>query len=212
MYFPIDGLIQKSVFHTMTKRAFDILLSVIALIVLSPLLLIISMFVLFSSRGGILFMQTRVGKKGKDFTLLKFRTMEKGSDKKGLLTIGKSDNRITKPGRWLRKYKLDELPQLFNILTGNMSFVGPRPEVRKYVNLYSPDQMKVLSVKPGLTDYASLEYLNESEILNSFSDPEKAYINQIMPDKLVLNLRYIEEQGFLNDLKIMVRTVRQIIS
>jgi len=212
MYFPIDGLIQKSVFHTMTKRAFDILLSVIALIVLSPLLLIISMFVLFSSRGGILFMQTRVGKKGKDFTLLKFRTMEKDSDKKGLLTIGKSDNRITKPGRWLRKYKLDELPQLFNILTGNMSFVGPRPEVRKYVNLYSPDQMKVLSVKPGLTDYASLEYLNESEILNSFSDPEKAYINQIMPDKLVLNLRYIEEQGFLNDLKIMVRTVRQIIS
>ncbi|MBM3435817.1 MAG: sugar transferase [Bacteroidetes bacterium] len=196
----------------MTKRAFDILLSVIALIVLSPLLLIISMFVLFSSRGGILFMQTRVGKKGKDFTLLKFRTMEKDSDKKGLLTIGKSDNRITKPGRWLRKYKLDELPQLFNILTGNMSFVGPRPEVRKYVNLYSPDQMKVLSVKPGLTDYASLEYLNESEILNSFSDPEKAYINQIMPDKLVLNLRYIEEQGFLNDLKIMVRTVRQIIS
>jgi lipopolysaccharide/colanic/teichoic acid biosynthesis glycosyltransferase len=192
------------------KRVFDIVISFLGLLVLSPLFLFISISVAATSRGGIFYCQIRVGKNGKDFRLIKFRTMKTGSDTKGLLTIGSSDNRITSVGRWLRKLKMDELPQFFNILTGKMSFVGPRPEVRKYVDLYTPEQMKVLEVKPGLTDYASLEYFNESDVLHSFTDPEIAYINRIMPDKLALNLKYIREAGFRNDLMIIARTIRQI--
>lgn len=196
----------------MMKRAFDIFFSILALIVLSPLFVIISILIVLDSKGGSFFFQRRVGKNNKDFTLIKFRTMVKESDAKGLLTIGENDSRITKTGSRLRKYKMDELPQLINILKGEMSFVGPRPEVRKYVDLYTPFQLKVLSIKPGLTDYASLEYINESDLLQSFSDPEKVYIEKIMPDKLALNLQYINEQGFLNDLKIIGKTIRQIFS
>ncbi len=129
-----------------------------------------------------------------------------------MLTIGEQDHRITKTGRWLRKYKLDELPQLINILKGEMSFVGPRPEVRKYVDLYSPEQAIVLSVRPGLTDYASLEYINENQILSTFSDPEKAYVEIIMPAKLLLNLKYISEQGMITDVEIIFKTLRKIAS
>ncbi len=194
------------------KRAFDILFSLFALIVLFPLFVVISTLIILDSKGSIFFIQKRVGKDNRDFTLIKFRTMLKESEAKGLLTVGEKDIRITKAGNWLRKYKMDELPQLINILKGEMSFVGPRPEVRKYVELYSPAQLKVLSVKPGLTDYASLEYIKESELLKSFSDPEIAYIDKIMPDKLALNLQYINEQGFWNDLKIIGKTIRQIFS
>jgi lipopolysaccharide/colanic/teichoic acid biosynthesis glycosyltransferase len=196
----------------MMKRAFDILFSLFALIVLFPLFVVISTLIILDSKGSIFFIQKRVGKDNRDFTLIKFRTMLKESEAKGLLTVGEKDIRITKAGNWLRKYKMDELPQLINILKGEMSFVGPRPEVRKYVELYSPAQLKVLSVKPGLTDYASLEYIKESELLKSFSDPEIAYIDKIMPDKLALNLQYINEQGFWNDLKIIGKTIRQIFS
>lgn len=191
----------------MLKRLFDLFFSIIGLIALSPLFLIFSILILVDSRGGVFYIQQRVGKDKKNFKLFKFRTMTSNSDKQGLLTIGNKDSRITNVGKWLRNYKLDELPQLVNILTGDMSFVGPRPEVRKYVDMYNYGQLKVLEIKPGLTDYASLKYINESEILASYSDPEKAYIEKIMPEKLALNLQYIKEQSFLTDIKILAKTV-----
>lgn len=194
----------------MTKRLFDLLFSFLGMVVLSPLFLIVSLFIISDSRGGVFYCQKRVGKNNKDFNLIKFRTMMTGADNKGLLTIGEQDQRITKTGRWLRKYKLDELPQLINILKGEMSFVGPRPEVRKYVDLYSPEQAIVLSVRPGLTDYASLEYINENQVLSTYSDPEKAYVEIIMPAKLLLNLKYIRQRGMITDLEIIFKTLRKI--
>jgi lipopolysaccharide/colanic/teichoic acid biosynthesis glycosyltransferase len=192
------------------KRLFDIFYSLIGIIVLSPFLIIISLLVGLGSKGGIFYIQTRVGKNGKDFSLFKFRTMHTGSDKKGLLTVGARDNRITSIGYFLRKYKLDELPQLFNVLSGSMSLVGPRPEVRKYVEMYNDEQKKVLDVKPGITDYASIEYVNENEILAKSENPEETYIREIMPDKLQLNLKYIREKSSLTDLKIIFRTFAKI--
>ncbi len=194
----------------MVKRLFDLLFSVLGLIFLSPLFIILSIIIVVDSKGGVFYFQQRVGKNNKDFGLIKFRTMGEKSDKAGLLTIGAEDNRITKSGKWLRKYKIDELPQLYNILKGEMSFVGPRPEVRKYVDLYNYSQLKVLSIKPGLTDYASMKYINESEILATFSDPEKIYIEKIMPEKLVLNLKYIKEQGFFTDFNILFKTMVKV--
>ena len=138
--------------------------------------------------------------------------MQTGADKKGLLTVGSKDSRVTRIGYYLRKYKLDELPQLFNVLFGSMSLVGPRPEVRKYVDLYNQEQQQVLSVKPGITDYASIEYANENEILAKAQNPEQTYINEIMPHKLLLNLKYIHEQGFVTDIKIIFRTIGKIVS
>jgi len=196
----------------MLKQLFDLLFSGLGLIILSPLYILLSVFIVIDSKGGVFYLQKRVGKNNKDFRLIKFRTMRINADKAGLLTIGGNDSRITKIGFWLRKYKLDELPQLFNILKGEMSFVGPRPEVRKYVDLYNYGQMKVLTVKPGLTDYASLKYISESEILATFDDPEKGYIEKIMPEKLALNLLYIKEQGFITDIKILIRTVSRIFN
>ena len=194
------------------KRLFDIIASLIGIIILSPVLLLISLFIVFESGFPILYRQKRVGKDNKDFFLLKFRSMNKGADKKGLLTIGEKDSRITRVGYYLRKYKLDELPQLLNVLTGNMSIVGPRPEVRKYVDLYSDDQKKVLSVKPGITDYASMEYTNENEILAKSTEPEQLYIQEVMPKKLFLNQKYIQEMGLMTDIKIVFRTISKIIS
>ncbi len=196
----------------MIKRLFDIIFSACLLIVLSPLFLILSLWILFDSKGPVIYRQKRVGKNNVDFTLLKFRTMVPQSDDKGLITVGMKDNRITRAGIFLRRYKLDELPQLINIFVGSMSFVGPRPEVRKYVELYSGEQRKVLSVKPGLTDYASLAYVKENEILESYPDPEKAYISIIMPAKLDLNLKYIREQSLSTDLKILYKTIGKILS
>ncbi len=192
------------------KRFFDILSSLLALIILFPFLLIISIFILFSGKGGVFYLQTRLGKDGKQFKMIKFRTMVKDADKKGLLTVGVRDPRITRVGYFLRKTKLDEFPQLINVLTGDMSVVGPRPEVPKYVALYSAEQRKVLSVKPGLTDYASIEYINEDEVLGRYENPEQAYITEIMPAKLALNLKYIQEQSMGTDLKIILRTIGKI--
>ncbi|OQX80217.1 MAG: glycosyl transferase [Bacteroidetes bacterium 4484_249] len=194
------------------KRLFDILFSLIGLIFLSPFFLIISLIIVFGSKGGVFYFQKRVGKNNRDFRLIKFRTMFSKSENQGLLTIGDKDSRITKAGIWLRKYKIDELPQLLNILKGEMSFVGPRPEVRKYVDLYNERQKTVLDVKPGLSDYASLEYINESEILSGFSDPEKAYVEKIMPAKLELNLKYIREQGLITDTKILYKTLASVFN
>lgn len=159
----------------------------------------------------IFYLQTRVGKNGKDFKLFKFRTMGKDADKKGLLTVGGRDPRVTKIGYYLRKYKLDELPQLFNVLFGSMSLVGPRPEVRKFVDMYTEEQQQVLSVKPGITDFASLEFIKENEILAKSSNPEETYINEVMPQKLTLNQKYIQQQSFLVDIKIIFNTLLKIV-
>lgn len=195
----------------MAKRFFDLIFSIIGLVVLSPLLLVISLLIAIGSKGGVFYLQKRVGLTNKDFYIIKFRTMYSGSDKKGLLTIGDQDSRITKTGKWLRKYKLDELPQFINILKGDMSFVGPRPEVRKYVDLYTPEQQLVLTVRPGLTDFASLKYINENEILSSYPDPEKAYVEIIMPAKLALNLSYIKERNLVMDFVIILKTISRIV-
>lgn len=193
------------------KRFFDISLSFCGLIILLPLFIVISVWIILDSRGPVFFRQLRVGKNGNDFVLYKFRTMYRKAEKKGLLTVGSGDSRITKAGRFLRKYKLDELPQLFNVLIGNMSMVGPRPEVRKYVNLYSEEQKGVLLVKPGITDEASIVYKNENDILSQCDNPEETYIKTIMPHKIELNMKYIRQPSFANYIRITFRTLKQIV-
>lgn len=195
----------------MKTRFFDLIFTIPGLIILSPLLLIIYVLVIFDSKGGGFYLQKRVGRNNKDFNLFKFRTMELGSDAKGLLTIGGNDSRITKIGVFLRKYKLDELPQLFNVLNGSMSLVGPRPEVSKYVSLYNEEQLKVLSIKPGITDYASLQYFSENELLAKSNNPEQTYINEIMPEKLRLNLLYIKNKNIKTDFLIILKTIGRIL-
>ncbi len=195
----------------MLKRLFDIIASLCGLLILSPLLILIALFIVLGSGFPVFYLQNRVGKNNQDFKLFKFRTMRKDSDKKGLLTVGGRDPRVTGIGYYLRKYKLDELPQLLNVLFGTMSLVGPRPEVRKYVNLYTTEQQKVLQAKPGITDYASIEYFSENELLAQSDNPEKTYIEEIMPAKLKLNQRYISEQGILTDIKIIFKTIAKII-
>jgi lipopolysaccharide/colanic/teichoic acid biosynthesis glycosyltransferase len=194
----------------MIKRIFDIASSFFFLILLFPLFIFFAIWIMFDSKGGVFYSQARVGRNNRDFKMLKFRSMRPGSDVKGLLTIGGRDPRITSAGYFLRKTKLDELPQLINIIKGDMSVVGPRPEVRKYVALYTAEQMSVLKVRPGLTDYASMEYIDESILLGESPDPEKTYIDTIMPAKLQLNLRYIRERSFGKDLRIIFKTISKI--
>ncbi len=196
----------------MFKRLFDIAISLFFLIVLSPLFILLGIIIKSDSYGPVLFLQQRVGLNNIDFAIFKFRTMHTDADKRGLLTIGGRDPRVTKVGYLLRKYKFDELPQLINVVIGNMSLVGPRPEVRKYVSLYNQEQLRVLSIKPGITDYASIEYSNENELLSQSENPEATYIEKIMPAKLVLNLKYINEQSFFTDIKIMWKTILKIIN
>lgn len=189
------------------KRLFDIVCSFLGLVFLSWLFVIVALWVGLSSKGGVFYRQRRVGRFGKDFTLWKFRSMRVNSDTKGLLTVGGRDSRITKAGVFIRKYKLDELPQLFNVLKGDMSFVGPRPEVRKYVDLYTEEQMRVLSVRPGITSPASIKYRNENDILARENDPEKYYIDVIMQDKLAIGLDYIDHQSMITDIKLIFQTI-----
>lgn len=196
----------------MVKRIFDLTSSLIGIILLSPLFLLISILIKIDSRGPIFYLQSRVGRYNKDFKLIKFRTMKPGSDKKGLLTVGNNDQRITNVGYYLRKYKIDELPQLINVLIKDMSVVGPRPEVRKYVDLYSQEQLKVLSVKPGITDLASIHYSDENSLLDGQTNPEQFYIKTILQDKLKLNLEYVNNNNLLKDIKIILLTVRKIWS
>ncbi|AIL47052.1 sugar transferase [Elizabethkingia anophelis] len=194
------------------KRFFDIVFSLMGIFILIPVYIIIAIMISFDSKGGIIYRQTRTGKNGKPFGVMKFRTMHPGSFAKGAITIGDRDPRVTNVGFYLRKYKLDELPQLFNVLIGDMSFVGPRPEVEKYTNLYNENQKEVLSVRPGITDYASIKYRNESEILAQSSDPEKTYIEVIMPEKLNINLAYIKDNNIFKDVKIIFETFVAIVS
>lgn len=193
--------------NILIKRLFDLLVSFIGIIILSPILIIIATSIKIDSRGKVLFLQKRVGQHGKIFNIYKFRTMVTDAEKLGKqITVGK-DKRITRIGSFLRKYKLDELPQLFNVLKGEMSFVGPRPEVPNYVRLYNEMEKKVLSVKPGITDFASIKYRNENEILGKVSNPEEYYINVIMKNKLELNLRYIDKNNIFLDIKIILETL-----
>lgn len=195
----------------MGKRLFDILSSGIGLILLSPLFLIIAVWIKLDSKGSIFYLQERIGKGGIPFRIYKFRTMVTDADKKGLLTVGNRDPRVTSIGYYLRRYKLDELPQLINVFKGDMSIVGPRPEVPKYVRLYSASQREVLSVKPGITDLASIKFRNENEILSAQEDSESYYIEHVMPEKLNYNMEYIQHQNFLYDLKVILMTFKAIL-
>lgn len=191
-------------------RFFDIIFSGIGLIVLSPLFLIIYLLIRCESKGGGFYAQERIGKDGKPFKLYKFRSMRTGADKGSLITIGGHDSRITKMGYFIRKYKIDELPQLWNVFIGDMSLVGPRPEVEKYTRLYTEEQKKVLSVRPGITDWASIEYVDENVILGQAEEPDKAYIEKIMPDKIRYNMKWIENQGVMEYFKIIFSTFFKI--
>ena len=193
------------------KRLFDICFSLALIIVLLPLAIIVSLWIVFDDFGSPFFVQQRVGLGGKNFGLLKFRSMKKNAELQGQLTVGMKDNRITRSGYVIRKYKIDELPQLINVFLGEMSVVGPRPEVPKYVLLYNEEQQNVLSIKPGITDFASIEYVRENELLIASSNPEKTYIEEIMPAKLALNLKYLREQSFLTDMKIILQTIKAIL-
>jgi lipopolysaccharide/colanic/teichoic acid biosynthesis glycosyltransferase len=193
------------------KRIFDLFVSITILLFLLPFGIIISILIVVSSRGGIFYRQQRVGKNGVEFGLLKFRTMKPNSDKLGQLTVGMRDPRITKIGYFLRKTKMDEFPQFLNVINGEMSIVGPRPEVQEYVDLYSEVQRRILSIKPGITDYASLEYFEENRILGESTNPRETYIHEIMPAKLLLNEKYLANPTVGHDIQIMWKTFRKMI-
>ena len=192
-------------------RFFDIIFSIIGLVILSPIFIVLYLLIRIESKGGGFYSQERIGKNGKPFKLYKFRSMRIGSDKKGLITIGEKDNRITKTGFILRKYKLDELPQLWNVFIGDMSLVGPRPEVKKYTDLYTEEQKQVLHVRPGITDWASIKYVDENKILGESKTPDEAYVNLIMPNKIKLNMVYIQHQTLGEYFKIIFTTFKEIV-
>lgn len=197
--------------YRFSKRCFDIFFSLLGIIFLLLLFFFVAIAIKCSSKGPVLFKQERVGKNGKTFKIWKFRSMVVDAEAKGRQITTDGDNRITKVGKFIRKTKIDELPQLFNVLSGKMSFVGPRPEVPRYVALYTEEQRKVLSVKPGITDLASIEYRNENDLLKEAEDPDKKYIEEIMPAKLELNLKYIEKAGFFYDIGLIFKTVFKVI-
>jgi len=193
------------------KRLFDVVFSCVVLLVLFPVGIILSLLIVIESRGGAFFKQERVGRYGKPFFIYKFRSMRLGAEKQGKLTIGVRDQRITRVGYFLRKFKLDEFPQFYNVLKGDMSIVGPRPEVKEYVAQYTSDQLTVLNVKPGITDYASLAFFKENELLAKSENPNKTYLEEIMPAKLALNKKYLLHRTFGQDMKIIWQTLRKIL-
>lgn len=198
--------------YLITKRIIDVLVAGISLMLLSPVFLLIAIAVKADSRGPVFYLQKRVGLNRRIFSIIKFRTMHTGADRRGLLTVGYHDNRITRTGKFLRRFKLDELPQLINVLTGDMSLVGPRPEVEKYVNLYNAEQLKVLEAKPGITDPVSISFFDENDLLAGYDNPEEGYINEVMPEKLRLNLAYINQRNISSDLMILFKTIVRIFS
>ena len=191
-------------------RIFDILLATLGLVILSPLLIFVYVAIVLESRGGGFYRQERTGRYGKPFRLIKFRSMNVNADKHGLITVGGHDNRITRVGYYIRKYKIDELPQLINVVKGDMSIVGPRPEVKKYTDLYTEEQRKILDIRPGITDYASIKYVDENEIWGTSDNPERTYIEHIMPDKIKLNMIYISQNGIKEYFKIIFLTLTNI--
>lgn len=194
------------------KRLFDIVASGFGLLVLSPLLLILAIWIKLDSAGPIFYRQVRVGRGNKDFRIFKFRSMRVGSDKGSLVTIGGRDPRVTRSGYYIRKYKFDELPQLINVLLGDMSIVGPRPEVRHYVDYWTPEQMHVLDVRPGITDPASIRFRNENELMAAADDPQSYYIHVIMQEKIKLYLEYVQNASFWYDIKLIFQTFRVIVT
>lgn len=198
-------------FLIMMKRAFDILASGLGLLILSPLFAILAIWIKLDSKGPVFYRQVRVGKGNKDFRLFKFRSMRPDSDKHGLITVGGRDPRVTRSGYYIRKYKLDEFPQLINVFIGDMSLVGPRPEVRKYVEMYSPEQMRVLNVRPGITSFASIRYRNENDILAAVENPDKTYIEQVMPDKLAIDLEYVRKANLWIDIKLILSSFVEVM-
>ena len=207
----IAAVLEKRKLQLALKRLMDIVISGGALLVLWPVLLIVAIAIKIDDPGPVFYRQVRVGKGGKEFRIYKFRTMVVDADKKGLqITVGK-DNRITRMGAFLRKTKLDELAQLLNVFKGEMSFVGPRPEVPKYVAMYAPYQRQVLLVRPGITDYASIAYRNENDLLEGAADPERMYIDKIMPDKIELNMKYLHEISPLADIRLIFSTIIAVI-
>lgn len=194
------------------KRLFDIFASGLGLLFLSPLFLILAIWIKLDSTGPVFYRQVRVGRGNKDFRIFKFRSMRVGADKQGLITVGGHDPRITRSGYFIRKYKLDEFPQLINVFIGDMSLVGPRPEVRKYVDMYTPEQMHVLDVRPGVTSLASIRYRNENELLDKAEDPDQFYIDVVMQDKLAIDLEYVEHASFWYDIKLIFQTFWEIVS
>jgi lipopolysaccharide/colanic/teichoic acid biosynthesis glycosyltransferase len=193
------------------KRLFDILFSLFILLFFLPFGIVLSVLIILESKGGVFYKQERIGKNGIPFYLLKFRSMRTDADKLGKLTVGMRDPRITRIGYFIRKFKLDEFPQFINVLKGEMSIVGPRPDVKEFVDLYTAEQRTILLVKPGITDYASLEYFEESDLLAKSSDPEKTYIEEIMPAKIRLNQKYIVNSTLFVDLKIIFLTAKRIL-
>lgn len=193
------------------KRLFDVIASGLAFIVLSPLFLFIAIWIKLDSKGPVFYRQVRVGRYNKDFRIFKFRSMRVGSDKGSLVTIGGHDPRITRSGYFIRKFKLDELPQLINVIVGDMSLVGPRPEVRHYVDYWTPEQMHVLDVRPGITDPASIKFHNENELMEKAEDPEKYYIEVIMQEKIKLYLEYVAKHSLWYDLGLIFKTFQVII-
>lgn len=193
------------------KRIFDFVAALCCMLILLPLLPVIAILIVLDSPGGVFFKQPRVGKNKRLFLLYKFRTMRVNAEKSGQLTIGQRDSRVTAIGFWLRKYKIDEFPQLFNVLIGDMSIVGPRPEVEKYVNLYSSEESKILDVKPGITDCASINHFNESDLLSAAKDPEGTYIKEIMPLKIKQSLAYINQRSFTKDLAVIAQTLKRCV-
>lgn len=194
------------------KRLFDIVASGLGLIVLSPLFIVLAIWIKLDSKGPVFYRQVRVGYKNKDFRIFKFRSMRVGADKGSLVTIGGHDPRVTKSGYFIRKFKFDELPQLINVFLGDMSLVGPRPEVRHYVDYWTPEQMHVLDVRPGITDPASIKFRNENELMEQAEDPEKYYIEVIMQEKIKLYLEYVEKHSFLYDIGLIFKTFWVIVS
>ena len=194
------------------KRLFDIFASGLGLFFLSPLFLILAIWIKLDSKGPVFYRQVRVGRGNKDFRIFKFRSMRVGADKQGLITVGGHDPRITRSGYFIRKYKLDEFPQLINVFIGDMSLVGPRPEVRKYVDMYTPEQMHVLDVRPGVTSLASIRYRNENELLDKAEDPDQFYIDVVMQDKLAIDLEYVKNASFWYDIKLIFQTFWEIVS
>lgn len=193
------------------KRLFDIIASGLGLIVLSPLFAVLAVWIKCDSKGPVFYRQVRVGRNNRDFRIYKFRSMRPDSDKLGLITVGGRDPRVTRSGYYIRKYKLDEFPQLINVFIGDMSLVGPRPEVRKYVDMYTPEQMRVLSVRPGITSLASLRYRNENELLAQAEDPDRCYVEKVMPDKLAIDLEYVPKANLLTDIRLIFATIASIV-
>lgn len=193
------------------KRLFDTIVSLVILTLFLPFGILLALAIALESRGGVFYRQERIGKNGVPFKLWKFRTMRKDADKQGKLTVGMRDSRITRVGYFIRKSKLDEFPQFINVLSGEMSIVGPRPEVAEYVNLYTPEQKEILKVKPGITDYASLEYFKENELLGKSENPKETYIHEIMPAKIELNKKYLANPGLVQDIRIMWLTFLKMI-